>query len=199
MFDVTWWFIAGYVIFYLVILISFDIYLKRKVGEGIMGQAKIPKKFMWVFVLGMIGTWIILLIPLIFLFYSDIVDILLPISVLRGFPFDIIGWCFISGGCFLLAIAMVQLGLSARVYLPGKETKLVTSGIYKFCRNPAYMGYYLSTVGVFFLIPSVIFLIGFILFLINQHLRILQEEKFLSERFGVEYENYKQKVGRYFP
>jgi len=94
---------------------------------------------------------------------------------------------------------MFQLGLSARIYLPKQKTKLITSGPYGFCRNPAYVGVYLSFFRIFLLLPSVIYLIGFCLFLINQHFRILQEEKFLAGSFGAEYEQYKQRAGRYLP
>ena len=31
------------------------------------------------------------------------------------------------------------------------------------------------------------------------HIRILQEEKFLTTRFGTNYETYKNSIGRYLP
>ncbi len=76
---------------------------------------------------------------------------------------------------------------------------LMTSGIYRFCRNPAYMGTHLSFLGIFLVLPSLVYLIGFCIFVVYQHFRILQEERFLREAFGAEYEEYCQRVGRYLP
>ena len=183
----------------LILLIGYQIYLKRKTGEGLGGQREIPKNLMWIFILGIIGTWILILYPIIFLFYPNIVGITFPISIIQNLPFEILGIILIVLGAILTTIAMFQLGISARIYIPKQKTKLITSGVYRFCRNPAYIGMYLSFFGLFFLLPSYLYLIGLCLFLINQHIRILQEEKFLIKSFGDEYKNYIYRVGRYLP
>ncbi|MFX0134553.1 MAG: methyltransferase family protein [Candidatus Hodarchaeota archaeon] len=72
------------------------------------------------------------------------------------------------------------------------------SGIYRFCRNPAYMGFYISSIGMSFLLSSIIYFICFCIFLINQPLRILQEKKFLTEAFGDKYEKLQTESGKIF-
>lgn len=193
------WAILYYIVYMLILLIGYQIYLKRKTGEGLGGQREIPKNLMWIFILGIIGTWILILYPIIFLFYPNIVGITFPISIIQNLPFEILGIILIVLGAILTTIAMFQLGISARIYIPKQKTKLITSGVYRFCRNPAYIGMYLSFFGLFFLLPSYLYLIGLCLFLINQHIRILQEEKFLIKSFGDEYKNYIYRVGRYLP
>lgn len=199
MFSLKWWVILFYIVYMLILLICFSIYLKRKTGEGLGGQRKIPKNLIWIFILGIIGTWVVILIPIIYLFYPNIVDITFPISIIHNLPFEILGIILIILGAILTTIAMFQLGISARIYIPKQKTKLITSGLYRFCRNPAYIGMYLSFLGLFFLLTSFLYLIGLCLFLMNQHFRILQEEKFLTNSFGAEYEEYMHKVGRYLP
>ena len=198
--NLKWWVIAGYYGFILIVSVSFNIYLKRKAGEGIFGgHIEIPKNLLWIFILGMIRSAIMLFYPIIFLIYPDIIDITFPVSFFRSIPFEITGTILILAGCIIMASSLFQLGLSTRFILPRQKTELITKGVYAFCRNPIYVGVYLSFIGIFFLLPSLIYLIGFSLFLINQHFRIMQEEKFLIESFGSEYENYCQRVGRYWP
>lgn len=199
MFSLKWWVILFYTVYILILHIYFSIYLKIKTGEGLGVKREMPPLFIWIFLLGIIGTWIIILIPIIYLFYPDIVDITYQISIIQNLPFEILGVILIILGAILTTIAMFQLGISARIYIPKQKTKLITSGVYQFCRNPAHIGMYLSFFGLFFLLPSHFYLIGLCLFLMYQHFRIVQEEKFLEKTFGDEYKNYMHKVGRYVP
>jgi len=199
MFSLSWWVILGYTILTLSLLIAFDIYIRAKVGEGMIGHREFPKNLLWIRIVGLIGTWVVLLFIIGYLFYPGIIGITFPIGILRNSALEIVGILLIVVGWILMVIAMLQLGLSARVYLPGQKTRMITSGIYRFCRNPAYMGTHLSFLGIFLLLPSLVYLIGFCLFLVYQHFRILQEERFLRGTFGAEYEEYCQRVGRYLP
>ena len=202
MFSLKWWAIVGYFSFLLIVAISFNVYLKRKTGEGLFGTfdiKKIPKRLIWIFVLGIIGTFIIFPYPIIYLFYPWLIEETFPFSLLQNMVVETLGIVLIVLGSIMMLIAMFQLGLSTRFMLPKQETKLITTGIYGFCRNPIYVGVYLSFLGIFFLLPSLIYIGGFCLFLLNNHFRILVEEKFLAESFREEYENYRQRVGRYLP
>ncbi len=81
---------------------------------------------------------------------------------------------------------------------PNKTSSLVNNGIYKYTRNPMYLGLLLM------LFSAALFLKNFISFLIiplfilfitrNQ---ILPEEEILDNMFGEEYKNYKKKVRRW--
>lgn len=199
MFSLKWWVIVGYATFMIILIVFFDMYLKRKTSEGLRGHREIPKNLMWIFILGLIGVWIVTLYPIIFIFYPNIVSNTFPVPFISSLPLEIPGILLIVVGCILTTVSLIQLGLSARFYLPKQKTKLMTSGVYSFCRNPLYVGAHLSFFGIFLLLPSLIYLVGFCLFLINQHFRILQEEEFLIKSFGAEYENYMRRVGRYLP
>jgi protein-S-isoprenylcysteine O-methyltransferase Ste14 len=196
-FSLRWWLILGYVVSTLLLLAFFDICIRRKTGEGLVGHRVIPHNRIVIFAVRIIATWIVILYPVLYLFDPNLVDVTLPISPIRSLSLEIPGVLLIIVGWLLTTISMLQLGLSARVYLPGQRTGLITSGVYNFCRNPAYVGVYSSFLGMFLLLPSLIYLVGFCLFFIHQHFKILQEERFLAGAFGTAYEEYRQRVGRY--
>jgi protein-S-isoprenylcysteine O-methyltransferase Ste14 len=75
---------------------------------------------------------------------------------------------------------------------------MVTSGIYKFSRNPAFLGFDLTYIGASLSFGNIIVFIMAVLTIIIMHLQILEEEKFLEVTFGNKYVEYKSKVGRYF-
>ena len=81
---------------------------------------------------------------------------------------------------------------------PSDATALVTEGMYRYSRNPMYLGLLLLTIastiwfGTWFgIIINILFI-----FLIN-FLQIIPEEKALLEIFGEEYEEYKKNVRRW--
>lgn len=77
------------------------------------------------------------------------------------------------------------------------RTEIVTGGIYRVSRNPAFLGFdcvYLGLLLMFFNIP----LLAVSLFAaVMLHLQILQEERYLSAAFGETYTAYKNTVHRY--
>ena len=79
-----------------------------------------------------------------------------------------------------------------------KVNKLITSGIYKYSRNPMYLGLLMivTSTSLFYLnIFSIITPILFY-FWINRF-QIKREEIFLTEKFGKEYSLYKAKTRRW--
>ena len=79
-----------------------------------------------------------------------------------------------------------------------KVNKLITSGIYKYSRNPMYLGLLIiviSTTILYFNIFSITTPILFY-FWINKF-QIKREEIFLTEKFGKEYLLYKAKTRRW--
>ena len=111
----------------------------------------------------------------------------------------ILGLVLAAAGAFLFMTAMCAMRESWRAGIPeGKDTELVTEGIYKMSRNPAFLGFDLVYIGMgtaFFHIGlCIVSMMGMIM----MHLQILEEEKFLRETFGEEYAAYQKRVGRYF-
>ncbi len=79
-----------------------------------------------------------------------------------------------------------------------KVNKLVTSGIYKYSRNPMYLGLLLIVISSSILYLN-IFSVStpiFFYYWINRF-QIQREEIFLTEKFGKEYLSYKTKTRRW--
>lgn len=74
---------------------------------------------------------------------------------------------------------------------------MITGGIYRYSRNPAFLGFdfvYGGFVLMFFNIPLLIASLAAIIML---HLQIRQEEIYLQKVFGDDYVKYKGIVNRY--
>ena len=81
---------------------------------------------------------------------------------------------------------------------PERSSCLVTSGIYRYTRNPMYLGLLLILLGwaVFLAnLVAFIFLPAFIVYL--NRFQIRPEEKALASLFGQDFANYRSKVRRW--
>ena len=108
------------------------------------------------------------------------------------------GFCIglLGDGIFLLSVLCMKD--SWRAGIPDKDkTELVTTGIYKYSRNPAFLGFDFMYVGVLLMYGNLLTL-GFSVFaMVMLHLQILQEERYLEKTFGESYREYRQHVFRY--
>ena len=103
-----------------------------------------------------------------------------------------------SVGAVMMSFSFRDLGDSLRVGLPGEATSLKTGGIYRFSRNPIYVGVDLIAVASILFIPLVFNIICAVIGIVVHHFIILSEEKFLENRFKEEWPAYKKKTRRYF-
>lgn len=77
-------------------------------------------------------------------------------------------------------------------------TALVTGGLYRFSRNPIYVGFALIYVGVAFALDSMIVLALLIpAMVLVDRLAVVREERYLAARFGTDWEAYRAKVRRW--
>ena len=78
------------------------------------------------------------------------------------------------------------------------STRIVTHGLYRFTRNPMYVGFALWTLGLAILVDSawMVLAVPIGLILIDR-LIITREERYLERKFGEEYLNYKRRVRRW--
>lgn len=130
---------------------------------------------------------------------AEIISIILNTSVLPVLA-RIVGICIAVTGVAVFITSVVTMRDSWRAGVSKTDkTDLVTNGIYRYSRNPAFLGFDLVYIGVllmfFNLMLYIISLFGVVIF----HLQIVNvEEDFLIEAFGEEYLNYRKKVCRYF-
>lgn len=94
--------------------------------------------------------------------------------------------------------AVVTMKNSWRVGIPEEKTSLITNGIYKWSRNPAFVGFDLTYISVLLIFPNIPLLIISVWSAVMLHMQIIQEETHMLNMFGSEYEHYKMHTARYF-
>ncbi|WP_244264194.1 methyltransferase family protein [Holdemania massiliensis] len=104
----------------------------------------------------------------------------------------------ISGtAVFIAAVITMQDNWRAGVSQTNK-TELVTSGIYQYSRNPAFLGFDLLYLGLLLMFFNWALCVVSIFAMVMYHLQIVKvEEAFLQAAFGEEYLKYKKEVCRY--
>ena len=76
---------------------------------------------------------------------------------------------------------------------------LVTSGPFRFSRNPIYLAMLIWLLGLAVLLGSLMaFLFPFLFFVLANFLLILPEERMLQDTFGGQFYSYRQQVRRWF-
>ncbi|KKS42662.1 MAG: hypothetical protein UV02_C0009G0006 [Candidatus Kuenenbacteria bacterium GW2011_GWA2_42_15] len=126
-----------------------------------------------------------------------------PISIWE-MRIGLVIYCF---GLLLASLGRFNLGVSwADIHKVTSEKQgLATSGIYRLMRNPIYVGVLIMNVGIVIslgvLTDDWAFMPGIICFVgscLEYRAAMVDEEKFLRRRYGKEYEEYCERVGRYF-
>jgi protein-S-isoprenylcysteine O-methyltransferase Ste14 len=101
-------------------------------------------------------------------------------------------------GIGLFVAAMVTMRDSWRAGIdPDTKTELVSGGLYRISRNPAFAGYLAMVSGFAVAYPSAYSAALLIISIIVFHTQILHEEEFLKSRHGSGYEKYMKSVPRY--
>ena len=98
----------------------------------------------------------------------------------------------------IIVPAYLKMGLITHIGIPEGNHELRTTGIYNYSRNPMYASFIFLNLATFLYLPSLLLLLIMIYGMVVHHFIILAEEKYLEDKFGVAYQNYKLNVRRYF-
>lgn len=108
------------------------------------------------------------------------------------------GLCLGLLGDLIFLLAVLQMKDSWRVGIPDQDqTKLVITGIYRYSRNPAFLGFDCMYLGVLLMYCNGLTVMFTVFAMTMLHLQILQEERYLGTVFGEDYQSYRRQVGRY--
>ena len=108
------------------------------------------------------------------------------------------GFCIGMLGDIIFLASVLCMKDSWRAGIPDKDrTTLVTTGIYRYSRNPAFLGFDFMYVGMLLMYFNLSMLVVSAFAIIMLHLQILQEERYLTENYGESYREYRKHVFRY--
>jgi len=106
----------------------------------------------------------------------------------------------------LLGIAVSLTGIAtfrrARTTIdpknPAEASSLINSGIYRYSRNPMYLGVLLVLVGWVFYLGNLLSILGIFIFIAYvTRFQIIPEERLLEEKFQAKFLSYKNNVRRW--
>lgn len=123
-----------------------------------------------------------------------------------SWSFDFQGAAWLATGIGLIGCCIVFLGVwefgragtTVDPRDPDKSEKLVVSGIYRFSRNPMYLGFLLILLawGLKLNSPLSLLLLPFFVLYMSRF-QIIPEERWMHNKFGESYDGYKSKVRRW--
>jgi len=124
---------------------------------------------------------------------------LVPTSFVHGAVRWILGAMLVLAGIALIFGGFITQKRAGTDPIPfNPSTRIVAHGLYRFTRNPMYVGFAFCTLGITMLVDSTWMLfaapIGLVLI---DRLVIAREEKYPERKFGEEYLNYKGRVRRW--
>jgi protein-S-isoprenylcysteine O-methyltransferase Ste14 len=142
----------------------------------------------------------------VFAFFGPLLWLALPIlhkvdplwTEGRAFLLGLIGVFFAGLGAMVAFAAQMSMGSSWRVGVVGGETgDLISGGLYRFSRNPTFVGQAALLAGVALAVPAVPALIATILFLWSASTQVRSEEATLRVAIGPDYDRYAASVPRW--
>ena len=122
-----------------------------------------------------------------------------PLGWLESGVVTAVGILLLIVAFFLVLIAQAQMGNSWRIGIDDKhKTQLVTHGIFRFSRNPIFLGMRLNLLGLFLVLPNAVTLTLWLLGDVTIHAQIFLEEQHLNQQHGTIYQSYQAMTPRYF-
>ena len=163
--------------------------LQRKKGiqTDQIAKGKQKNKVFYIELIMKIATYSVVVVEVIsvLLVKPNLPPLLVTFGVIIGFIGDII-----------FATSVVTMKDSWRAGL-AENDKIVTTGIYRISRNPAFLGFDCVYIGLLLMFFNWVLLAFSVFAMVMLHMQILQEEQFLTKVFGNEYTDYKRRVYRY--
>ncbi len=145
-------------------------------------------------------VWMILVAVyiLIYAVYPSGYSFFLPIRYLEHTTLINSGLIILALSLIWTSAAQINMQASWRVGIDEKQkTDLVRRGIFRFSRNPIYLGMITAIMGLFLITPNGFTLLLFVSGYIMIQIQIRLEEEFLSSTHGQIYLDYKSSVRRF--
>lgn len=180
-------------VFYGVYLIKMSMLRKQGIRGNLLGKGNKPKSVVLIEFCLKIITFVGALVQLISVILPNLFG-----TNSTHISLQVVGVVIANIGNAFFISAIVTMKNNWRAGFNNKQnTSLVTGGIYRFSRNPAFVGFDLLYIGCAMAFPNIINILISVAAAILFHIQILGEEKFCKAVFGQAYADYSKKVRRY--
>jgi len=148
-----------------------------------------------VYKLMVVGTWISIAM---FSFFDSYYKYLLPIWYLDLEWIRILGVGLVLVAFVWIIVAQFQMKNSWRIGIDyNDKTELIESGLFRFSRNPIFLGVIVSYIATFLIIPNLLSFCIMVLTIVILQVQVRLEEEFLVIQHKDAYLAYKNKVRRW--
>jgi protein-S-isoprenylcysteine O-methyltransferase Ste14 len=174
--------------------IAKQILLKRRGIDGTrLAKGNKPRGTFLIEAILLAGTYGMAAVQYASILLDEKLGLLFPQDLIRivGVAAAFLGVCF-----FVNAVIVMRDSWRAGVEAD-QNTRIVTAGVYRISRNPAFVGFDLMYLGTALAFSNLAAILGAVFVIWMLHLQILQEEKLLPEIFGQEYLDYCKRTRRY--
>ena len=139
-----------------------------------------------------------LIITLLLLLISTKIDSLFGLPFVEAPPLLALGLAIVAAGFAFRYLALRRLlVLERNVQWHHVPRTLVEDGVFRYSRNPAYLGIMLMLLGAFLIGINWPMLVFFVVFFILLNRQASVEERVLTEQFGESYLSYKTRTRRW--
>ena len=125
-----------------------------------------------------------------------VLHVFVPLATVLAWPERLFGIIPLVAGLAVAVTAKKQfarLGTNVRTF--NKPDMLVTDGLFRYTRNPMYLGFCLALAGIAMLLGSLSVITAWLAFpLLVARWYIRYEENMMARTFGDDYLRYKSKV-----
>lgn len=180
-------------IFYITYLLKNILLKRKKIKVNQLGKNKKKQNVKKFEIILKIFTYFMVVIQIFSILITDK-------WLIINFPpyFKMIGISILLLSNIIFILSMVTMKENWRVGISYDSTTLVTNGIYKLSRNPAFLGFDLLYIGLSIIYPNPINILFSLILIILFDKQIKYEEQSLYDKYNEEYTTYCKKVKRYF-
>ncbi len=123
---------------------------------------------------------------------------LLPAFFLEKTSVQWVGLVLLHISLLVVLVAQAQMAQSWRVgFAETQNTQLVQGGLFRYSRNPVFVGMLLTMLGLFLVLPNALTLLSMVMTWVVLQVQVRMEENYLLKAHGTAYAEYMRRVRRW--
>ncbi len=185
-------------IFILIVFVMRSVIIWKRTGINplVFSQTENAHDFIGrVYKVMMLLTWLAILC---YSFNTSVYQYLIPINYLDNESVKLLGAALWLISFIWTSVAQYQMSESWRIGIDYNEkTALVITGIFRYSRNPVFLGMIISYLATFLIIPNALTASMLASTWVVIQIQVRLEEEYLLQIHGQDYEVYRKKVSRW--